>query len=92
MTGPAFESQPRFSPDGSEIVFVSDRSGGQNLWVISADGLDTTQITRGNGNLYTSPDWSPDGDYLVASRTFSPLGGGGEAVAVSPGGGAAGWR
>ena len=75
MTGPAFESQPRFSPDGAEIVFVSDRSGGQNLWVIAADGSDTTQITRGNGNLYTSPEWSPDGDYLVASRTFSPLGG-----------------
>ncbi|MCY3676118.1 MAG: amidohydrolase [Gemmatimonadetes bacterium] len=75
LTGPAFESQPRFSPDGSEIVFVSDRSGGQNLWVLSADGSDTTQITRGNDNLYTSPEWSPDGQYLVASRTFSPLGG-----------------
>ena len=75
LTGPAFESQPRFSPDGSEIVFVSDRSGGQNLWVLRADGSDTTQITRGNDNLYTSPDWSPDGQYLVASRTFSPLGG-----------------
>ena len=75
MTGPAFESQPRYSPDGAEIVFVSDRSGGQNLWVLSADGSDTTQITRGNGNLYTSPEWTPDGEYLVASRTFSPLGG-----------------
>ena len=75
LTGPAFESQPRFSPDGSEIVFVSDRSGGQNLWVLSVDGSDTTQITRGNNNLYTSPAWSPDGEYLVASRTFSPLGG-----------------
>ncbi len=75
LTGPAFESQPRFSPDGTEIVFVSDRSGGQNLWVLGADGSDTTQITRGGDNLYTSPEWSPDGDYLVASRTFSPLGG-----------------
>ena len=75
MTGPAFESQPRYGPDGAEIVFVSDRSGGQNLWVLSADGLDTTQLTRGNGNLYTSPEWTPDGEYLVASRTFSPLGG-----------------
>ena len=75
MTGPAFESQPRYSPDGSEIVFVSDRSGGQNLWVLAADGSDTTQLTRGNGNLYTSPEWAPDGEYLVASRTFSPLGG-----------------
>ena len=75
LAGPAFESQPRFSPDGTEIVFVSDRSGGQNLWVLAVDGSDTTQITRGNDNLYTSPEWSPDGDYLVASRTFSPLGG-----------------
>ena len=75
MTGPAFESQPRYSPDGTEIVFVSDRSGGQNLWVLATDGSDTTQITRGNGNLYTSPEWAPDGEYLVASRTFSPLGG-----------------
>ena len=75
LTGPAFESQPRFSPDGSEIVFVSDRSGGHNLWVMPMDGTDTTQITKGNDNLYTSPEWSPDGEYLVASRTFSPLGG-----------------
>ncbi len=75
LTGPAFESQPRFSPDGSEIVFVSDRSGGHNLWILRTDGSDTTQITRGNDNLYTSPEWSPDGQYLVASRTFSPLGG-----------------
>ena len=75
MVGPAFEAQPRFSPDGSEIVFVSDRSGGQNLWVLAADGSDTTQITRGNDNLYTSPEWTPDGRYLVASRTYGPLGG-----------------
>lgn len=75
LTGPAFESQPRFSPDGTEILFVSDRSGGQNLWILSVDLSDTTQVTRGNDNLYTSPEWAPDGDYIVASRTFSPLGG-----------------
>jgi len=75
MTGPAFEAQPRFSPDGSEIVFVSDRSGGQNLWILAADGSDTTQLTEDNDNLYTSPEWNPDGTYVVASRTFSPLGG-----------------
>jgi len=75
LTGPAFESQPRYSPDGSEILFVSDRSGGQNLWILDADAGDTTQVTRGNDYLYTSPEWAPDGQYIVASRTFSPLGG-----------------
>jgi imidazolonepropionase-like amidohydrolase/Tol biopolymer transport system component len=75
LTGQAFEAQPRFSPDGTEILFVSDRSGGHNLWILSLDLSDTTQVTRGNDNLYTSPEWVPGGEYIVASRTFSPLGG-----------------
>lgn len=72
--GMAFDAQPRFSPDGRRILFVSDRSGGENLWTIAPDGTDTTQITRGNGNIYTSPEWTPDGQYIVSSRTFG-LGG-----------------
>jgi hypothetical protein len=43
----ALNRQPRFSPDGERIVFVSDRSGGENLWTISTDGRDIRQITRG---------------------------------------------
>src|SRR4051812_6429566 len=35
-SGLAFDAQPRWSPDGSLIAFVSDRSGAQNLWVIDA--------------------------------------------------------
>jgi Tol biopolymer transport system component len=64
----ALNRQPRFSPDGERIVFVSDRSGGENLWTISTDGRDIRQITRGNHNTYMSPVWTPDGRYLVASR------------------------
>ena len=44
--GPAWDNQPRFSPDGREIVFVSDRDGTDNLWLISADGSDLRSITR----------------------------------------------
>ena len=65
--GMAFDAQPRFSPDGSRIVFTSDRSGGQNVWVMALDGSDTTQITRGDTNRAESPEWSPDGDYIVSS-------------------------
>lgn len=75
LTGLAFEGQPRFSPDGERIAFISDRSGGLNLWTMAVDGSDTTQVTTGKDHIYTSPEWTPDGDYLVASRTFSPLGG-----------------
>jgi Tol biopolymer transport system component len=68
-SGMAFDAQPRFSPDGKKVVFVSDRTGGENLFVMSLDGKDTTQVTKGNTNLYLSPDWSPDGKYIVASRS-----------------------
>jgi Tol biopolymer transport system component len=66
--GMAFDAQPRFSPDGKKIVFVSDRTGGYNLFTISVDKKDTVQITTGNTNTYESPVWTPDGKYIIASR------------------------
>jgi len=73
--GNAFDAQPRFSPDGKRIVFISDRSGGDNVWIASLDGKDTTQVTKGNDALMLSPEWTPDGRYIVASRSGGPLGG-----------------
>src|SRR5688572_20304823 len=67
--GMAYDVQPRFSPDGKKIVFVSDRSGGDNVWTMSLDGKDTTQVTKGNNNLYQSPEWTPDGKYIIASKS-----------------------
>ncbi len=67
-SGMAYDAQPRYSPDGKKILFVSDRTGGDNVWTISLDGKDSTQITQGNSNLYVSPEWLPDGKYVVASR------------------------
>ena len=59
---------PRFSPDGKRIAFVSDRSGDDNVWIMSLDGKDTTQLTRGIGSFYISPTWSADGKYIAVSR------------------------
>lgn len=73
-SGMAYDAQPRFSPDGKKVVYVSDRSGGDNVWTTSLDGKDTTQITRGNTSLYVSPEWTPDGNYIVVSRSVG-LGG-----------------
>jgi Tol biopolymer transport system component len=68
-SGIAYDAQPRFSPDGKKVLFVSDRSGGENLWVMSLDKRDTTQLTKGNDNLYVSPIWTPDGKYVIASKS-----------------------
>jgi Tol biopolymer transport system component len=66
-SGMAVDAQPRFSPDGERVAFTSDRDGGQNIWIISLDGTDTTQVSKGPTNRAEAPEWTPDGDYLVAS-------------------------
>lgn len=74
-SGSAFDAQPRFSPDGKRVAFISDRSGGDNVWIATLDGKDTTQVTKGNDALMLSPEWTPDGKYIVASKSGGPLGG-----------------
>jgi Tol biopolymer transport system component len=68
-SGMAFDAQPRFSPDGKRIAFISDRSGGDNLWTMALDFRDTTQISQGNSSLMLSPDWTPDGKFITVSRS-----------------------
>lgn len=73
-SGLAFDATPRYSPDGEKVLFVSDRSGGENLWTIDVATGDTTQATKGDGNAWVSPDWAPDGKYIVASKGETRLG------------------
>ncbi len=67
-SGMAFDSQPRFSPDGVHIVFVSDRSGSENVWIANADGSDTKQLSKDTQSLFVSPSWMPDGEYIIVTR------------------------
>lgn len=72
--GISFESQPKFSPDGKKIVFISDRSGGENLWTCDIDGLNPKSLTKGRNQMFLSPSWTPDGEYVIASRTGDAIG------------------
>ncbi len=65
--GPAFDSQPIYSPDGRHIAFTSDRSGAKNLWVALADGSQPRQISRETQDGMFSPAWMPDGQSIVVS-------------------------
>jgi Tol biopolymer transport system component len=73
-SGMAFDSQPRFSPDGSRIVFISDRSGDDNLWTVKADGSDAKALTKGKNQTYMSPEWTLDPNYIVATRSSGQAG------------------
>ncbi|MFN2564080.1 MAG: amidohydrolase family protein [Gemmatimonadaceae bacterium] len=72
--GMPYDAQPRYSPDGRQIVFTSDRDGGDNVWTIDVSTKQTKQITRGKTARYRSPEWTPDGRYIVVSRAATPIG------------------
>lgn len=67
--GMAYDSQPVFSPDGKRILFLSDRSGAENLWVMDADGGHPRQLSFYDDDpIFVSPVWAPDGRTAYVSR------------------------
>jgi TolB protein len=54
---PAWDSDPAWSPDGSQIAFVSDRDGNLEVYVINADGTGPTNLTN-NPADDDRPAWS----------------------------------
>jgi Tol biopolymer transport system component len=66
--GMQFDSQPRYSPDGSKIAFISDASGGEGVWIYDVETEESEQLTKGKDNEYQSPEWTPDGKYVIASK------------------------
>src|SRR5262245_45182452 len=64
---PARDRQPKFSPDGREIAFVSDREGSAQVHVMPAQGGAASQVTYHTGG-YALQEWMPDGrGWLVSS-------------------------
>jgi len=55
------DSAPSFAPDGTQFAFQSWRSGTQELWISSRDGLNLRQLTSGGRTMTGSPSFSPDG-------------------------------
>lgn len=56
--------EPRFSPDGSKVVFVSNRTKNSDIWLMNLDGTMPTQLTT-DPKDDTNPCFSPDGKYIV---------------------------
>jgi Tol biopolymer transport system component len=78
------DDSPRFSPDGSKVAFVSDRSGSGEIFVANDDGSHQMQLTYMNSPT-GSPHWSPDGRFIV----FDSLAAGNKDLFVVPADGGA---
>ena len=70
-SGLAYEVQPRFSPNGKYISFTSDAEGGNNIWVMTADGENAKSITKEKYRLLNNAVWTPDGESLVARKHYT---------------------
>jgi Tol biopolymer transport system component/imidazolonepropionase-like amidohydrolase len=68
-SGIAINFQPRISPDGRSIAFISDRKGQNNLWIMDADGSDPRQVADDQTATLRSPAWTADGQYVIAVKT-----------------------
>ena len=65
--------EPDVSAKDGNVVFVRRLEDRAELWVVGLDGGGLRQVTRSAvGTEWSSPHWSPDGTFLVASRWASP--------------------
>ncbi len=67
-TGMEWDYQARYSPDGKQIVFISDRGGSDNVWIMNANGTEPRALTKEKKFMFGSPAWSPDGQYIAVRR------------------------
>jgi Tol biopolymer transport system component len=65
---------PDFSPDGKWIVFNSDVTGEQELWVMRWDGSDRHRLMRDPRFIDQVARWSPDGSTIAFQRCAAPFG------------------
>ena len=62
----AHDKWPSWSPDGSQVAFISDMSGEEELYVVPQDGSQPpTQLTAGGRAMRYQPDWSADGKRIA---------------------------
>lgn len=66
----AADESPQLSPDGSKVVFHSDRDGNYEVYVMSSNGQNQLRLTNAAG-FDGEPSWSPDGSRILFTSNRS---------------------
>ena len=69
-SGPAWDVQPAYSPDGNTIAYTSDRDGAENIWIMDANGSDPRKVTSEKDRILNNPVFTPDGQYIIARKHY----------------------
>ncbi|MFL6374991.1 MAG: hypothetical protein ACJ73D_10015, partial [Pyrinomonadaceae bacterium] len=65
------EEAPQYSPDGHRLAFLSDRSGGREIWTCDAEGKNPVQLTNFGTVHILGPSWSPDSRFVAFSASVN---------------------
>ena len=68
---PAGDHSPRWSPDGKQIAFVSDRDEVGNIYLINVNGGEAKKLTDSKTAL-SSPTWTKDGKHILCRSRVLP--------------------
>lgn len=66
--GMSYDVHPRYSPDGKSIVFISDKSGSDNIWTLELSSKEDLQVTKEKKDNFFSAEWTVDGDYIIGVK------------------------
>jgi len=86
LSHPANESRPFYSPDGKKLAFVSNRTGGGDIYVLTFATSDVVRLTFDDGNEQLD-GWSRDAKWIYFSSTSHDIAGMNDVFRVSADGG-----
>jgi imidazolonepropionase-like amidohydrolase/Tol biopolymer transport system component len=70
-TGPAWDQDPRYSPDGKKLLYASDKGGNQEIWVRDMETGEAEAFTSGAPERFSEATFSPDGQWIVARKRIT---------------------
>ncbi len=88
VSNPANDTRPLFSPDGKQLAFISNRTGNDDLFVLTLATGVTKRITYDDSPEHLDA-WSRDGKYLYFSSTTDDIGGMNDIFRIAVTGGSA---